>query len=108
MARIIKSGGVRPSSSRQFPPTTPGEVIEEEWLKPTGMSQSALANKIGVHVQVVNGIVRGRRAVTATTAVRLSIALRTSPQFWMNLQSAVDIWEAERDLGRRGARAPAR
>jgi addiction module HigA family antidote len=77
-------------------PTTPGEMLLEEWLKPLNMSQSALADKMGVHVQVVNGIVRGRRAVTAHTALRLASVLGTTPEFWMNLQTACDLWEARK------------
>jgi antitoxin HigA-1 len=75
-------------------PTTPGEMTLEEWLTPLNMSQSALADKMGLHVQVVNGIVRGRRAVTAHTALRLAAALGTTPEFWMNLQAACDLWDA--------------
>ncbi len=73
-------------------------MLEEEWLKPKGMTQTALAEKMGLHVQVVNGIVQGRRAVTAKTALLLAKALDTTPQFWLNLQSACDLWEAEREL----------
>jgi len=61
------------------------EVLEEEWLKAKGMTQTALTGKMGLHVQVVNGIVQGRRAVTAKTALLLARALDTTPQFWLNL-----------------------
>jgi addiction module HigA family antidote len=73
-------------------PTTPGELLLEEWLTPLEMSQSALAEKMGVHVQVVNGIVKRRRAVTAHTALMLASALGTTPEFWMNAQVACDLW----------------
>jgi len=63
----MKPSEVRPHPHRLPPPTLPGEVLEEEWLKPRGMSQTALAEKMGLHVQVVNGIVQGRRAVTLAT-----------------------------------------
>jgi len=78
-------------------PTSPGELLKEEWLEPTGMTQTALAEKMGVDVQVVNGIVRGRRAVTAPTALRLGEALGTTPEFWMNAQVACDLWAARRN-----------
>ncbi len=94
----MKRSEVRPHPHRLPPPTLPGEVLEEEWLKPRGMSQTALAQKMGLHVQVVNGIVQGRRAVTAKTALLLAKALDTTPQFWMNLQIACNLWEAEREL----------
>jgi len=89
---------IQPHADRLPPPTSPGEVLEEEWLKPLGMKQTALAAKMGLHVQVVNGIIQGRRAVTAKTALLLARALGTSPQFWLNLQNACDLWEAQREL----------
>ncbi len=101
----MKRSEVRPHPHRLPPPTSPGEVLEEEWLKPRGMSQTALAEKMGLHVQVVNGIVQGRRAVTAKTALLLAKALDTTPQFWLNLQNACDLWEAERELSGKTRRA---
>lgn len=79
---------------RLVAPTSPGEVLLEEYLRPKGMTQGALAEKMGVHVQVVNGIVRGRRAVTAQVAWRLAAATGIGPDFWMNLQTARDLWMA--------------
>jgi addiction module HigA family antidote len=73
-------------------PTTPGELLVEEWLRPLEMSQSALAEKMDVNVQVVNQIIRGRRAVTPHTALRLAEALGTTPHFWMHAQVACDLW----------------
>ena len=94
----MKRSEVRPHPHRLPPPTLPGEILVEERLKPRGMSQTALAEKMGLHVQVVNGIVQGRRAVTAKTALLLANALGTTPQFWLNLQNACDLWEADREL----------
>ncbi len=87
-----------PHKHRLPPPTRPGEVLEEEWLKPLEMTQTALADKMGVHVQVVNGIIQGRRAVTAKTALLLARVLDTTPEFWLNLQNACDLWDASKDL----------
>ena len=87
---------IRPYPHRLPPTTTPGEMLDKEWLQPSGMSQTALAKKMGVHVQVVNGIVQGRRAVTTRTAILLANVLKTTPQFWMNLQNACDLWSAQR------------
>ena len=72
-------------------PTHPGEMLLEEFLKPLGLTQVALAQHIGVPVQRVNEIVRGKRGVTAETAWLLSSALGTTPEFWMNLQTAHDL-----------------
>lgn len=79
-------------------PTTPGEVLKEEFLIPLGMTQVELAAKIGVPLQRVNTIIAGRRAVTAETAILLANVFKTSPEFWMNLQTAVDLWEARQKL----------
>ena len=89
---------IRKYPNRMPEPTPPGAMLLEEWLTPAGMSQSALAEKMGVHVQVVNGIVNNRRAVTALTALKLARALGTTPEFWMNLQTACDLWEARKEL----------
>jgi len=88
-------------------PTPPGEMLLEEFLKPAAITQVALAERMGVPIQRVNGIIAGRRAVTAETAILLSRALGTTPDVWLNLQVAVDLWDAEQRLGparsRRGA-----
>lgn len=68
-------------------PTHPGEILLEEFLKPLGVSQVAFARHIGVSVQRVNELIRGKRGVTPETAWLLSQALGTTPQFWINLQS---------------------
>ena len=80
------------------PPTTPGEILREEFLKPLGMTQAELAAHLGCDVKVVNRIVNGRSAVTAEMAIRLGAALRMSPEFWLHAQQAVDIYEASRKL----------
>ena len=79
-------------------PTTPGEILSEEFLKPLGMTQAALANHIGCDVKVVNRIVNGRTSVTAETAIRFGAAFRMTPEFWLNAQQAVDIFEAARSM----------
>lgn len=84
------------------PPASPGEILLEEFLKPMEMTQSALADRMGVPVQRINGIVQDRRAVTAETAVLLSRALGTSEQFWMNLQTNYDLWHAHQKLAKHG------
>jgi addiction module HigA family antidote len=75
-------------------PTTPGEILLEEFLKPRKMTQGDFAQKLGVPIQRINAIVNGRRAVTAETALLLAKELKTSPEFWMNLQVKVDLWKA--------------
>ena len=72
-------------------PTHPGEVLLHEYLIPMGLTQRALADKLKLSVQSVNLMVKGRRSITADTAWRLSRTLKTSPEFWMNLQVGYDL-----------------
>jgi addiction module HigA family antidote len=70
----------------------------EDWLKPMKLTQLALAKRMGVDIQLVNGIVNGRRAVTAKTALLLAKVLKTTPEFWLNAQMAVELWHAQATL----------
>lgn len=72
-------------------PTHPGEVLLEEFLRPLGISQVDFARHLGVPVQRVNEIVRGRRGVSAETAWLFSLALGTTPEFWLTLQANHDL-----------------
>ena len=79
-------------------PTHPGEILLEEFLKPKDISQLELAKAIGVPIQRINTLINGKRGVTPETAILLSRYFKTSPQFWMNLQSNYDLYLAERTL----------
>jgi len=79
-------------------PTSPGEMLLEEFLVPLGMSQTTLAAKMGVPVQRVNLLVNGHRAVTAETALLLARVFENSPEFWINLQTSVDLYDARRKM----------
>lgn len=70
----------------------------EEFLKPKNMSQVNLAKKIGVPIQRINTLINGKRACTAETALLLAREFGTSPEFWMNLQTACDLYEAKKHL----------
>jgi len=76
------------------PPVHPGEVLVEEFLKPFEISQVELAERLGVTFQRVNAIANGRRSITPDTALRLSKVFGTSAAFWLNLQQALDLYEA--------------
>ncbi len=78
------------------PPTAPGEMLFEEFLKPLGMSQSAFAIRLGVSFPRLNEIIRGKRAVTPDTALRLAQVTGMSADFWLGLQSDWDLWHALR------------
>ncbi len=75
-------------------PTTPGEILSEEFLRPLGMTQKRLADHIGHDVKVINRIVNGRTRVTAEMALKLAASFRTAPEFWLNAQKAVDLHQA--------------
>ncbi len=80
---------------------TPGEILEEEFLKPMGITQYRLARDLGVPPRRINEIAKGKRAITADTALRLGRYFRMSPQFWLNLQTHFDLEREEQRLGRR-------
>jgi len=83
---------------RHRKPTHPGEILLREFLEPMGLSQVRLAHRMGVPVQRVNTLVNGKRDVTAETALLLSRVLKTTPEFWMSLQDAHDLYEAREHL----------
>jgi addiction module HigA family antidote len=72
-------------------PTHPGEILREEFLVPLGITQVALAAHLGIPVQRVNELVRGKRGITPDTAWLLAQAFKTTPEFWVNLQTACDL-----------------
>ena len=77
-------------------PTHPGEMLFEEFLKPLALTQRELADGIHVPYQRVNELVRKRRGVTPSTALRLGKYFGTSPSFWMNVQLRWDLYHAQR------------
>ncbi len=84
------------------PPTTPGEIIQEEFLVPLGISQAELARRMGVPTNRVSQLVSGKRSLTAETALRLEAVLGIDATTWMNLQAACDIWQARKAKPARG------
>ena len=72
-------------------PVHPGEVLEQDFMKPNRLSNTALARAIGVAPARINEIVRGRRGITAGTALRLARYFNTDAQSWMNLQSQYEL-----------------
>ena len=72
-------------------PTHPGVILSQEFLAPLGITQVALAAHLGVPVQRINELVRGKRGVTPETAWLLAQALNTTPEYWTNLQAAHDL-----------------
>lgn len=79
---------------KKRPPTHPGEMLLREFLEPLGISQKAFAAHLGWTYARLNEIVKGRRNVTADSALTLGEALKTGPEFWLNLQRDWDLWHA--------------
>ncbi|HKJ94797.1 MAG TPA: HigA family addiction module antitoxin [Gammaproteobacteria bacterium] len=78
-------------------PFGPGDILQEEFLEPAGLTQGELAALMDVPRRRVNEIIRGRRAVSPDTAIRLSKVFKTSPEYWLNLQLRLDLWRAVHD-----------
>ena len=81
-------------------PIHPGEILLEEYMKPLGLSQNALARELGVPPGRVGEIVNGRRSITGDTALRLARHFNTSPEFWMNLQAHFELETAQLASGK--------
>jgi addiction module HigA family antidote len=86
-------------------PTAPGQILRAHYLEPRNLSVSALAEQADVSRKHLSDIVNGHVRVTPTVAVRLAHALDTSPTLWLNLQAAVDVYEAEHEYQQRQAAA---
>ena len=74
-------------------PIHPGEILREEYLEPLHMTQQQLADSLGITRVRINEIILGKRSITPDTAFRLSKFFNTTPDFWLNLQNNVDMWD---------------
>jgi len=90
--------------SKRLPPMHPGEVLREEFLLPLKLSSGALARKMDVPRTRIERIAEEKIGITADTALRLSKALGTTPQLWLNLQTDYDLQMAQRALGKKLAK----
>ena len=81
---------------RHRPPTRPGEMLLEEFVKPLAITQSELASRLGISFPRLNEIIRGKRTITSDTALRLARVLGMSADFWLGLQLDWDLWHAMR------------
>jgi len=90
--------------AKLIPPPHPGETIREDILQPLDMSVNQLAKHLGITATRLNEIIRGRRGVTADTALRLARYLGTSPEFWLGLQLEYDLRMAQQKAGSQIAR----
>ena len=79
-------------------PTHPGEMLREDFLPDFGLTVAGLAEAAGVSRQSINELLRGRRAVSPEMALRLARLFGNAPEFWLNAQRAVDLWDAARAI----------
>jgi addiction module HigA family antidote len=86
------------TSERKLRPTHPGEMLREDFLPEYGLTVASLAEALGVSRQTMNELLRERRAVSPEMALRLSRLFGNSPEFWLNAQRAVDLWDATKAL----------
>lgn len=85
-------------------PTHPGEMLREDFLPDYGLTVSGLAKVVGVSRQTINELLRGRRAVSPEMSLRLARLFGNSPEFWLNAQRAVDLWDAAQTIDKDIAR----
>ncbi len=85
---------VQNTGKREIRPTHPGEMLQEDFLPDYGLAVAGLAEAVGVSRQTVNELLRGRRGVSPKMALRLSRLFGNTPEFWLNAQRAVDLWDA--------------
>jgi addiction module HigA family antidote len=75
-------------------PITPGDVLREDFVEPLGLTQGRVAKALGVDRTTINEIINGKRSITPDMALRLGHATRTTPEYWLRLQLAVDLFDA--------------
>jgi antitoxin HigA-1 len=87
-----------PNTGIKRRPTHPGEMLREDFLPDYELTVSALAEAVGVSRQSINELLRERRAVSPEMALRLARLFGNSPEFWLNAQRAIDLWDAEQAI----------
>jgi antitoxin HigA-1 len=88
------------ANKRTRKPTHPGELIREDLLPETGISQTELAELTGVSRRTISEIIHERRRITPDLAFRFARVFNSTPEMWLNMQQAVDLWEAQSSFGR--------
>ena len=83
------------TTKRELPPTHPGEMLREDFMPDFDLSTSSMAKALGVSRQTINEILRERRSISPSMSLRLSRLFGNSPEFWLNVQHAWDLWDSE-------------
>ena len=94
--------GIPNTEERTVRPTHPGEMLREDFMPDYDLTVAGMADALGVSRQTVNELLRERRALSPEMALRLSQLFGNSAEFWLNAQRAVDLWDAEQELKRKG------
>lgn len=89
---------IQNSGKRKIRPTHPGEMIREDFLPEYDLTVTRLAGAVGVSRQTINELIRGRRAVSTEMALRLARLFGNTPEFWLNAQRTVDLWDASQAI----------
>ena len=90
-----KNMAISNTAKRELRPTHPGEMLKEDFMSDFNLTAASMAKALGVSRQTINEILRERRAITPSMALRLSRLLGNSPEFWLNAQHAWDLWDSE-------------
>ena len=93
--------GIANTGRRSIRPTHPGEMLREDFIPEYSLTVSALAQALGVSRQTVNELIREHRTVSPEMALRLARLFGNSPDFWLNAQRAVDLWDTKQSIGPR-------
>ena len=102
MRSDARTEGPRSVLNLERPATPPGEMLLEEFLRPANLTQVEAARRMNIPLNRLNEVVRGRRAITADTALRLARLFEMSPEFWMGIQADWDLWHAAAALRKAG------
>lgn len=89
---------IRNTGKRKIRPTHPGDMLREDFLPDFGLTVSSLADAVGVSRQTTNELIRGRRAVSPEMALRLARLFGNTPEFWLNAQRCIDLWDAAKAI----------
>ena len=102
MSSARTRGGPRSVLDPKRPPTSPGEMLLEEFLKPAALTQVEAARRMRMSLNRLNEIINGKRGITADSALRLARLFKMSPEFWTGLQADWDLWHAAHEMRQAG------
>jgi antitoxin HigA-1 len=100
--RTTTISGPRSVLDLKRPPTSPGDMLLEEFLRPARLTQVEAAARMGIPLNRLNEILHGKRGISADTALRLARLLKTTPEFWMGIQADWDLWHAAAAMRKAG------